>query len=116
MRELLGPTEGLISSVEGRREMALIPGSLMPMVRLCEKFNVKPRSTNPTECRLIVVETDETTLGLLVDDLVGKQEVRDQESRPYAAAYRGRVRRRYLRRRESGAHSRYGRSVRRRDL
>ncbi len=75
IREMLRPTEDMISTVQGRSEMALVRGSLLPIIRLHEKFNVRPRSVNPWESLLIVSENNERRFCLLVDEFVGKQEV-----------------------------------------
>ena len=75
VREMLRPTEDMISTVQGRSEMALVRGSLLPIVRLHQRFNVQPRSLAPWESLLIVAESRDKRFCLLVDDLLGKQEV-----------------------------------------
>ena len=75
VREMLRPSEDMISTVQGRAEMALVRGSLLPIIRLHQKFHVQPRSVNPWESLLIVAENGGKRFCLLVDDLVGKQEV-----------------------------------------
>ena len=75
VREMLRPTEDMISTVRGRNEMAMVRGSLLPIVRLHERFGVEPRSRNPWEALLIVSECNQKRFCILVDDLVGKQEV-----------------------------------------
>ena len=75
VREMLRPTEDMISTVQGRSEMAMVRGSLLPIVRLHERFKVEPRSRNPWEALLIVSECNQKRFCILVDDLVGKQEV-----------------------------------------
>jgi two-component system chemotaxis sensor kinase CheA len=75
VREMLRPSEDMISTVQGRAEMALVRGSLLPIIRLHQKFRVQPRSEHPWESLLIVAENGGKRFCLLVDDLVGKQEV-----------------------------------------
>jgi two-component system, chemotaxis family, sensor kinase CheA len=75
VREMLRPTPDMISTVQGRAEMALVRGSLLPIVRLHQAFNVTPRSTDPCECLLIVAENGVKRYCLMVDELIGKQEV-----------------------------------------
>ena len=75
VREMLRPTEDMISTVQGRNEMAMVRGSLLPIVRLHERFGVEPRSRNPWQALLIVSECNQKRFCILVDDLVGKQEV-----------------------------------------
>jgi two-component system chemotaxis sensor kinase CheA len=75
VREMLRPTAEMLSTVQGRAEMALIRGSLLPMVRLYRRFGVKPTNEDPTRGLLIVSEGAGRKFCLLVDGLVGKQEV-----------------------------------------
>lgn len=75
VREMLRPAEDMISTVQGRSEMALVRGTLLPIVRLHQKFQVTPRSLNSWETLLIVAESGGKRFCLQVDDLVGKQEV-----------------------------------------
>jgi len=75
VREMLKPDEDSISTVQGRREMAMVRGSLLPVVRLHEKFAVKPRFVKPWESLLIVSESAGKHFCLMVDELIGKQEV-----------------------------------------
>jgi two-component system chemotaxis sensor kinase CheA len=55
--------------------MALVRGRLLPVVRLYKRFNIVPRTKDPREALLIVAETEGQPFCLMVDDLVGKQEV-----------------------------------------
>jgi two-component system chemotaxis sensor kinase CheA len=76
VREMLRPTEDMISTVENRDEMLLVRGSLLPVVRLHRRFNVRPRSENLTESLLIITEAAKgKPFCLVVDELIGKQEV-----------------------------------------
>ena len=75
IREMLKPTEDSISTVQGRGEMAMVRGSLLPLVRLHERFEVTPRFEKPWESLLIVSESGGKQFCLMVDELIGKQEV-----------------------------------------
>ncbi len=75
VKEMAKPTEDLISSVQGRDEMALIRGRLLPIVRLYQRFGVKARSENICDGLLVVADCEGKQFCLLVDDLIGKQEV-----------------------------------------
>ena len=75
VREMVRPTADMISTVQGRAEMALVRGSLLPMIRLYRRFGVKPASEDPTQCLLIVSEGAHRKFCLMVDGLLGKQEV-----------------------------------------
>ena len=75
VREMLRPTEDMVFTVEGRQEMAMVRNSLLPVVRLYQRFGVEPQSEVATEGLLIVAEAAGKTFCLLVDELIGKQEV-----------------------------------------
>jgi two-component system chemotaxis sensor kinase CheA len=75
VKEMLRPTEEMINTVEDKAEVVLIRNKLLPMMRLYERFGTQPRSTNPTEGVLIVTDVDGFSFCLMVDELIGKQEV-----------------------------------------
>jgi len=75
VREMFRPTPDAIKTIHGRDEMALVRGRLLPVVRLCRRFGLRPRSEDPCQGLLVVAECEGLQFCLLVDDLVGKQEV-----------------------------------------
>jgi two-component system chemotaxis sensor kinase CheA len=75
VREMFRPTSETIWTVEHRAEMALVRGALLPVFRLYRRFGVKPRSEDPTESVLVVAEVEGACYCLVVDELIGKQEV-----------------------------------------
>ena len=75
IKEMLRPTPGMVSTIENRREIALIRDRVLPVVRLHRKFSVKPSSEDPLESLLIIAESQESEFCLMVDRLIGKQEV-----------------------------------------
>jgi two-component system, chemotaxis family, sensor kinase CheA len=75
VREMLRPSDEMVFTLEGRQEMALVRNNLMPMVRLYKRFGVQPRSEDPTKSVLIVAEAAGRSFCLMVDELIGKQEV-----------------------------------------
>jgi two-component system chemotaxis sensor kinase CheA len=75
VREMIRPSEDMISSVQGRDEMVLVRGKLLPIVRLSQRFGVKARSEKVCDGLVVVAECEGKQFCLLVDDLVGKQEV-----------------------------------------
>lgn len=75
VREMLRPTPEMISRVEGRAEVVLVRDNLLPVIRLHERFGIPPRSTDPSECVMVVAEHDGRHFCLMVDELIGKQEV-----------------------------------------
>ncbi len=75
VREMLKPAADAISTIHGREEMAMVRGTLLPLVRLHRRFHVAPRFENPWESLLIVSESGSKQFCLMVDELIGKQEV-----------------------------------------
>lgn len=75
VREMFRPTPEVLSTVQDRHEMALVRGNLLPIVRLHRRFNIPSKSVHPSDGLLVVAECDGKQFCLLVDDLVGKQEV-----------------------------------------
>jgi two-component system chemotaxis sensor kinase CheA len=75
VKEMLRATPDLLSTVRGQDEMALVRGRLLPIVRLARRLDVQARSQNICEGLLIVAECEGKQFCLLVDDLIGKQEV-----------------------------------------
>ena len=75
VREMLRPSAEIVFTVENRQEMAMVRNSLLPVVRLYRRFGVEPRSEVATESLLIVAEAAGKNFCLMVDELIGKQEV-----------------------------------------
>jgi two-component system chemotaxis sensor kinase CheA len=75
VREMFRPKPEGLATIQGRDEMALVRGQLLPVVRLHKRFGVQPRTEDPCEGLLVVAECEGRQFCLLVDDLVGKQEV-----------------------------------------
>ena len=71
----LRPSTDQISTVQKRAEMVLVQGDLIPMVRLYKIFGAKPDSEVPSEASLVVVEEDLKRGCLMVDELLGQQQV-----------------------------------------
>jgi len=75
VREMFRPTREMLATVQGRAEMALVRGRLLPITRLNERLGVHGNSIEASDGFLVVTESDDKQFCLLVDDLVGKQEV-----------------------------------------
>jgi two-component system chemotaxis sensor kinase CheA len=75
LREMFRPTEGMLSTVQGKGEMAMVRGGLLPIVRLHRRFGIEPRTVDLTRGTLIVAESNGRAFCLFVDDLIGKQEI-----------------------------------------
>lgn len=75
VREMFKASPEQVFTVEGKGEMVLVRGRLLPLVRLAAKLGVAPRSEDPCEGLMIVGESGSRVFCLLVDELAGKQEV-----------------------------------------
>ena len=75
VKRMLRPTPGMLSTIENRHEVALIGERVLPVVRLYRRFGVQPRSEDPLESLLILTESHGKEYCLMVDALLGKQEV-----------------------------------------
>jgi two-component system chemotaxis sensor kinase CheA len=75
VRDSFRPTAGMISTVQGRGEMVNVRGRLTPLLRLYEYFGLTPETTDPTQSVVVVVGYENQQRCLLVDQLLGKQEV-----------------------------------------
>lgn len=75
VREMFRPKEETLWTVQEQAEMALVRGALLPVLRLYRKFGVTPNSEDPGQSVLLVAEVEGQRFCLLVDELLGKQEV-----------------------------------------
>ena len=75
VRESFRPTQEMLSTVYGRGEMVNVRGRLTPLLRLHQHFKIDARVADPTQGILVVVESGDARRCLMVDDLLGKQEV-----------------------------------------
>lgn len=75
VREMFRPGDDTVWTVQQKSEMALVRGSLLPVLRLHRRFGLTPRSEDPRESVLVVAEVEGQRFCLLVDELIGKQEV-----------------------------------------
>jgi two-component system chemotaxis sensor kinase CheA len=75
VREIISPKPGSLSTVHGRNEMVMVRDAILPVLRLSKRFSVKPRSEDPYQAVLIVTECQDQLFCLMVDEVLGKQEV-----------------------------------------
>jgi two-component system chemotaxis sensor kinase CheA len=75
IRQLLRPKVNSYNNVVGRGEMLNVMGNLLPLVRLHEIFNIESAATDPCEALVVVVEAENRAKCLLVDEVIGKEEV-----------------------------------------
>lgn len=79
VREMFRPTADTVFTVEGKSEMALVRDRLLPVLRLTAQLGLTPAeialAKDPREGVMIVGECEGQHFCLLVDELIGKQEV-----------------------------------------
>ncbi|MEW6667450.1 MAG: chemotaxis protein CheA [Thermodesulfobacteriota bacterium] len=73
--ESFRPEKKQYSTIEGKGEMILTRGKLIPLIRLDRIFGVKGDTTQPWEGLVVAVENDGRQRCLLLDELMGKEEV-----------------------------------------
>ena len=64
-----------VNAIAGAAELYKLRDDYLPIIRLYDAFGLKPDSTVLTDGLLVVVEGNGRQVGLLVDDLLGQQQV-----------------------------------------
>jgi len=75
IRKLLRPTREEYNRVAGKGETINVMGNLLPLVRLYELFNIACEHEVPWEGIVVVVEGENRSKCLLVDEIIGEEEV-----------------------------------------
>ena len=69
------PVGDQVFSVCDKGEMVMVQEELYPLIRLYEIFDLEPKSTNPYEALIVLVEDNNQKYCLLIDELLGQQQV-----------------------------------------
>ncbi len=69
------PTADQISTVAGRGEAATLHGAILPVYRLKRIFNLESGCDRFDQSLLIVLETNDSRCCLMVDEIIGQQQV-----------------------------------------
>lgn len=69
------PEAGSVSTVGGKGEVVMLRGDLLPVFRLHKMFNVEDAVTTASEALFIVIEGEGKRCVLMVDQLLGQQQV-----------------------------------------
>ncbi len=75
VRESLRPEPEQVHSVKGRPSMMQVRDRLVPLVWLSELYGIEGRETEVCRATVVVLEDEGHQVGLVVDELLGKQEV-----------------------------------------
>ena len=74
VRESFRPRPGMVKTVQERGEVVSVRGRQTPLLRLGHTWE-NSRAVKPEDGIIVVVESGDAARGLLVDELLGKQEV-----------------------------------------
>ena len=69
------PQKESLYTVTGRGEMLSLQGELIPLYRLHQMFRIRGAVEDPTEAIAVVVEDEGQSTGLVVDELLGQQQI-----------------------------------------
>ena len=75
IEESIRPKKDDISTIQQRGEVINVRGNILPMVRLHHWYNVEPKKYDPWEAIILIVESEGQRCGILVDDLIGQQQI-----------------------------------------
>jgi two-component system, chemotaxis family, sensor kinase CheA len=75
VKEMFRPAPEMLFTVENKAELVLFRDQLLPITRLARRFGLTGAQEDPSNGLLIVVESHERSWCLMVDGLIGKQEV-----------------------------------------
>jgi two-component system chemotaxis sensor kinase CheA len=73
--EAIRPAPGQVSTVQGRGELIRVRNEHLSMVRLADYTKLAAQVCEPTQGIVIIVESDGRRCGILVDRLLGQQQV-----------------------------------------
>ena len=73
--ESLRPASGDIRSLAGRGQVVQVRGEHLPLIPLHEVFGIEPRTRDPADAICVIVDADGVHAALLVDELIGQQQV-----------------------------------------
>lgn len=75
VHEILQPRLGAVSTIEGRHEIVIVRDRVLPVVRIAELLG-RPQSSGTIEEKvLVIIETGGRRRALVVDSVLGKQEI-----------------------------------------
>ncbi len=69
------PEPGQVSTVVGRGEVLSLQGELIPLFRLYRLFGIREAKREPSNALVMIVENEGRKVGLLIDELVGQQQI-----------------------------------------
>ena len=73
--ESIQPKADTVKTVVGKGEVMNVRGTYHPMMRLYEVFDLEPEYKDPTKAILMVLETEGERVAVMVDEILGQQQV-----------------------------------------
>lgn len=62
-------------TVEGKGEVILVRGEYISLIRINELFGIDSHIINPWEALIVIVESNGERIGIMIDDLIGQQQI-----------------------------------------
>jgi two-component system chemotaxis sensor kinase CheA len=73
--ESVRPKRNEIKTVVGKGEVVEVRGEYVPIARLYQLLDINPNLTDPALAVLVLVESEGKRLAIMVDELLGQQQV-----------------------------------------
>ena len=73
--ESIQPKGDAVKTIVGKGEVMNVRGTYHPMMRLYEVFDLVPEHKDPTKAILMVLETEGERVAVMVDEILGQQQV-----------------------------------------
>jgi two-component system chemotaxis sensor kinase CheA len=73
--ESFRPEKEIVHAVKGKGEFVTLRGECISIVRLSDVFNLNVTKSEPWECILVCVETEDGRIAIMIDELLGRQQV-----------------------------------------
>ncbi len=73
--ESFRPEKEIVHSIKGKGEFVTLRGECIPIVKLSDIFNLNVQKLEPWESILVCVETEGGRIALMINELLGRQQV-----------------------------------------
>lgn len=73
--ESFRPDKEIVHSIKGKGEFVTLRGECIPIVKLSDTFNLNVQKIEPWESILVCVETEGGRIALMINELLGRQQV-----------------------------------------
>ena len=75
IEQSIRPKAESLSTIQDRAEVCMVREQVLPILRLHRLFGVTPRTEDPCQAIIVIVQDNERRCCLLVDELLGQQQV-----------------------------------------